>query len=1468
MRDTTEIPINFKLKLFTKKLKQKGLLKYNYVPFRNLMDDKGELQDFTTKDLKYSLKNPVEMSISESYDGSVDIILTDDLNPPRLINSRFTTTEDKQYEIIDRSGDKDSNLYSEESINTQTRLFKTSDKPLGIELDKVTSGGILKVGNYKFYFKYSDVDGNETKFIEESNAVSIFFSQNDKVYGGQLKQITDKLIKFNLTNVDTSYHYLHVYFSITSGEHDSETTFYKIINKYNINNTTMELIITGYENMIETTIDILNLKYETCDTIKTQCQIQNMMFFGNINKNIINYKELEDLSLRIYPTLYEKQIDKIDFYTEPKNIYSNVGYCPGEIYRFGVIYVMEDDTETSVFNITGYDLTQTFNTDILSTLYDNDNNRNFIKKTETGFYDDNTDDLTNQKGIVRIKDEPLIQTKDSSKNNITSKIYGITFTISPEIKKELKKNKVKFLKIVRQKRIPLLLMQGLSTCIDKFSYLPTYKEDGSFKLETLLNSNNELENSYEKTNLSIIDKDDLSIGLICPELYNNTYLQSIFTKTNNVIKPQYSISHDRDEGILKIKSIDPLNNKDYKPISLTYIPFGTSIKFVDNHYFSSMAGSPEDPADIKYGKFSNSNGEIGQTDDDLLEEYSTLRAYNKYIVRGYTTPYLATSLTTKYITPWQVYNIYISDYSENKMKDYFTIRANTENSYHSISPFISITDDLSTNTELICFNGDVFVSLYYYRTQTGFQDNEFPLQSEFIDKNNFNTFYTPTKFDLTTLKEDKRKGENAKNYLPSGYDNTQLNRADVNHRRFGIYVAIPIMSNYNLNLRSVDERNLEEMVTYKSGRSFYPLEAVRINIKESTLFNTGYNSILSPISYYLTPDVPYIKHLFNNRIMFSMKKTSDGFSNPNRLIHTLAFQDYGMEYGSITKILNWNDNLLVVFENGIGLLPINERSLIPSEGESISIYGSNVLPAKPQMISVDYGSRWIDSIIEIPGKIYGVDTEAKKIWRLSANGFEIISDFKIQKFLNDKLKLDERTYKPTVGLCNVKTHYNAYKQDIMFTFYNNENIKVLYPDNDVAKNELTKYNWNLCFNEPLNRWITTYTWTPLASENINNLYFSFDQKHSSVLSAAACSSYDNEYSFGITADNVMIDNDESKAYLKLSKNIEESYKDFTAIYSIINIDNYITVNDNTIGRLINDEGGYYIAFDPIIFTDDFINSCIENNIEWRYFTVNVNVDFYKDYNNHRTFFGNYQDTLVFIPDSSYYSETIIETIVIDGVTLRNTSYLDIHKKFFAPMFWKHGQSGNFYENDFIKYTKWYGRQEPFEFEFIINDNANYHKIFENLYIISNNAEPKSISYEIVGDSYFFSEMKENIYKKSNNDENLINFAYDDKKQLGTKLQYDKRLEEYKIIVDQPIVSIDMYKEILNGDKDKIIRANSQYQEDKFIVQIPPITISTNNGNNYSQALLKDKYIKIRVRYTGVKPVIIQAIQSIYNISIA
>jgi hypothetical protein len=76
-----------------------------------LLRESGELCDFITDHLNVSLNNPLHIIPQYSYDGSVNLIINDGVNIPRLINSRFSATGKNTYEVVDRKGNNDTNIY-------------------------------------------------------------------------------------------------------------------------------------------------------------------------------------------------------------------------------------------------------------------------------------------------------------------------------------------------------------------------------------------------------------------------------------------------------------------------------------------------------------------------------------------------------------------------------------------------------------------------------------------------------------------------------------------------------------------------------------------------------------------------------------------------------------------------------------------------------------------------------------------------------------------------------------------------------------------------------------------------------------------------------------------------------------------------------------------------------------------------------------------------------------------------------------------------------------------------------------------------------------------------------------------------------------------------------------------------------------------------------------------------------------
>ena len=232
----------------------------------------GELVDFITNELSFNLQHPVEILPQYSYDGSVNLILNDGLNIPRLINSRFTVTGKNTYKVIDRKGDNDTNIYDQgEQFDVDTSLFKNVNKIPKLEY-LGTSTGNMKIGNYHFYFKYSDADGNESDWVAESGLVSIFIGGTpSSVNTGIRDENSIKSVKFRLSNIDIGYSYVKVYYTRYSGDVDSNliVSAKRIDKNFLINNSgTCIIYINGDENETEVTLEEINNSFELTNLVK------------------------------------------------------------------------------------------------------------------------------------------------------------------------------------------------------------------------------------------------------------------------------------------------------------------------------------------------------------------------------------------------------------------------------------------------------------------------------------------------------------------------------------------------------------------------------------------------------------------------------------------------------------------------------------------------------------------------------------------------------------------------------------------------------------------------------------------------------------------------------------------------------------------------------------------------------------------------------------------------------------------------------------------------------------------------------------------------------------------------------------------------------------------------------------------------------------------------------------------------
>ncbi|MBQ0113248.1 MAG: hypothetical protein KBT03_08985 [Bacteroidales bacterium] len=1276
---------------------------------------------------------------------------------------------------------------------------------------------------------------------------------------------TDKAIILSVSNIDTSFSYAYLYYKRETcdlnGVLVSETC--QVEKPYKIQANSLVICLNGYEDVTTIDQEELNIQYNICTAVKSQAQVQNMLFFGNVQQTIVDNKNLQNLSYFIevscgkkedsigyvspnYKKKKDDDVSQLEYYN-PLNVYYSLGYWPDEIYRFGVVYIFNDDSLSPVYNLRGCNFSKldtpnfTYKGNIKPESAPNYYEYLRLDEDEINYLPKDlfigTKYLDNTKGVFKM---PVHHVRDDKNQEIHP--LCVKFKMPVDVKEELKKFNIKGVFFVRQKRIPITIAQGFSVGIDPISYCPMlYENNDHYIYESFISKDRLLTTTYKdrKRETSVSQ----SNGLLCLDASINPQIQSILNNNKFVLeaKHKYRTVADQGEARYYINQYDADLDKTIESYggvnsNLLYIPSDIPLKYVNKYGFSTRVGAAEDVKQF---------GFVGAKD------YSK---ENNKLTRGVFCPFIGTQSVLHNST---IYSIKINNFSSVYFDRYFEIRGNDS------TPFMSITNrfdldndyeiDYNTESDFLIFpdtyRGDCFTNTVTIRLHTNFIDPDVPTNQTIVKPDTWKEGYKGFK---ETSKEEWG----------------DINRADINSVPMGTWVTYKCLSNYNLGLRAENRQYTEEMALMGNPRSFHPLlglvTAPSGKVEESWLLCDGYNVTLPFKKYFTSPDVPYIKDIFDNRIMFSDVQVNDDFKNAYRIFQGMDYQDVERQYGAIVKLIPLGVNLFCVFEHGCAIIPINEKALIAtSTGQSIHMYGAGVLQNQVTPVSPDYGSIWPESVIKTPNGIYGVDTYAKKIWRYNQHkGFVLISDMKVQRFLNDNIELAELDKYPIVAARNVKTHFNNYKGDVMFTFYNKDRI------------------WNLCYNERLDQWVTKYSWTPLYSENIDNIFYSLDQRRAELLGIL----WNNQNAEkGLHIDDINsqcgnVWNDENFDYLstisyrnyQLSDKFEIEIEKVSTSYLKDDeeiFEEYTKHNDIENESIIVNDSGEWVA-------KGISNKSLTNKLQL----------------NHNIFKNRYYIKLdvritseVSIVDKEGHVVDVTTNTFTDSiVVVKNYKLLsdrgkEAYRKLLSNSFFVHGRAGIFDELDYsdlnqtnnITPTKWYNKQEPFEFEFIVNTPVGFHKIFDNLVIISNNVEPKSLDMEIIGDVYKFS--KEDIFKKEHGVEHdTINTNFpkiildqEGTKTYQTEVVWDNVLNQYSLKVHQDCLNIEDYGRRLG---------NIHYTEDKWNVVLQPIFYNPVDEDEKIGALgttkIRDKYVKIRIKYKGDKLAVITAIHTLMSLSYA
>lgn len=417
-----------------------------YSPLKNFSIDltSDYTKEFASTLFKFDINRHIDIQLVGSYDGSVDVIFTDDKNDIRLINSRFIVRDNGRVDLADRVGTEDSNTYSDVTW-ARTKLLNLTTFPIEVSDVKLRDTGRLFGGGYRFYFKYSTQEGNFSDIIYESPFIPVA-RDGMGVSGGERTSVE---VIFHLSKLSRAYVGIKVYFEHQHGSAGAQIDTFSIDEVFSIDpvSATCEVGISGYENFSPVDPSEINASITTVNKAKSLAIVNNRLLIANTEQinDLDAYAVFKDAASKVRLELKSKVLN--GDYGDADNVIKALGYWDREVYEFGVVFMQRYGGLSPVFPTSG--------------LYiDNDG----------------TEKATSVTAIRAMLNEPIYiknEITDSDGNPIESFDSNIRYfdaNVEPLVSKNVSKYATGYF-IVRRNRLKNILIQGMLTPTSKF---PTY----------------------------------------------------------------------------------------------------------------------------------------------------------------------------------------------------------------------------------------------------------------------------------------------------------------------------------------------------------------------------------------------------------------------------------------------------------------------------------------------------------------------------------------------------------------------------------------------------------------------------------------------------------------------------------------------------------------------------------------------------------------------------------------------------------------------------------------------------------------------------------------------------------------------------------------------------------------------------------------------------------------------------------
>lgn len=1025
---------------------------WQYRPFNNFNHG-------TYRTTGYDLtEDPViqKLEIQPDYDQSVNLCFTIKGHSPKIINSGFN------YHIVNNLlevlPERDGNSYTTDSLLEETTTILFTDKILKIAFGSISSGGRLKPGNYIYIFKYMSEDLNTTNVAGQSSVCQVAFgSYINARKGGDETQTTNLQVSLNLTNIDTNFKFLKVFVQYTAGQDSVYQQFLEINPPLEITGESMTFVHDGFEQTQEITSNEVNVAYPAVNSAGASAQADGIYFLANIGQRAIDLEPFRIASADLIPILGIKDISvtgTLPGYADPANVYNYMGGMGGESYPYGIVYILPGNTLSPVFPIHGV----SFKDNVLPGA----GHPQSPQSTENGIVTYPTIDKIPfisssivKSRYIKIKPGTVPQAiKDASigfffvrgerKTDLlaqgilipTVKVPNTEGTVGFTVGTDEKQSwywqyKEELYNPTFFKQLPIIdsILESYvmnvkdpggdgdfptsqeKTVIDRYGkirdgYLPIYVKD--------MTTSGLGHNDPWVTNLG--DAYQKSWALLCSDaMLSEPEAITLINRKTNVGVYQYAKINCKVTG-----QISPVPLHDWQDSAKSVGLFYDFESYVS--YSSTIASTPKIGKEIVYV-----GAETLATGSDFISKIQATLFFRDLGSNRYAYFYVA-----------QNYNPYFGlvmtdDLADADKGPTKPIGGNTRNGLNNQG---SETAGVGyNNLNKIVPTG--FLVNIYQSTTPGVPDQLYKTIDNVVYKQvtpryswsevGVNTFIEIFGGDCYVGKMHRKMNNcpfRNPQELPDPYNEGNAFEG-LQNINAGTMISWYQEAKYNMYLRQPGIVDLNE----PGERSFFPYESQgnfvnyrRHRLPETAKHSLGYSKLLAPNEQFTVSSLtPYISNNFFTRIMHSERHVPSAFKNGYRSFMPSAFKDYDSSMGAIVALYGFRGNLLVIFEHGIGVAPIEQRVETANDlAGGVFIQPSDVLPPKLGIASAEIGCQHPKSIVQTPSAIYGVDVSKSVIWQFR-DGLMGISDQGFASFVRIN------------GLNNPRSGYDFDNKEVIFT---------------------------------------------------------------------------------------------------------------------------------------------------------------------------------------------------------------------------------------------------------------------------------------------------------------------------------------------------------------------------------------------------------------------------------------------------